>query len=143
MKRRTWAGLLALVLVVGLGVIAVRQPVPYVTFAPGLTVNVLGKTDQERIIEVEGRESYRDKGALRLTTVVPSGPDRKVHIPELVTAWIDPDRTVYPYRAIYPEAATRESVNRCLNAYAERGILDFDRETITLRDPAVLRARVY
>ena len=39
--------------------------------------------------------------------------------------------------------ATRESVNRCLNAYAERGILDFDRETITLRDPAVLRARVY
>ncbi len=39
--------------------------------------------------------------------------------------------------------ATRESVNRCLNAYAERGILDFDRETITLRDLAVLRARVY
>ena len=39
--------------------------------------------------------------------------------------------------------ATRESVNRCLNAYAERGILDFDRETITLRELAVLRARVY
>lgn len=39
--------------------------------------------------------------------------------------------------------ATRESVNRCLNAYAERGILDFDRETITLRNPDVLRARIY
>lgn len=39
--------------------------------------------------------------------------------------------------------ATRESVNRCLNAYADRGILDLDRDTITLRAPEVLRARIY
>jgi CRP/FNR family transcriptional regulator/CRP/FNR family cyclic AMP-dependent transcriptional regulator len=39
--------------------------------------------------------------------------------------------------------ATRESVNRCLNAYADRGILELDRDTITLRAPEVLRARIY
>lgn len=39
--------------------------------------------------------------------------------------------------------ATRESVNRCLNAYADRGVLDLDRDTITLRPPEILRARIY
>lgn len=39
--------------------------------------------------------------------------------------------------------ATRESVNRCLNAYADRGILDLDRDTMTLRAPDALRARIY
>ena len=39
--------------------------------------------------------------------------------------------------------ATRESVNRCLNAYADRGILALDRDTITLRALDLLRARIY
>ncbi len=112
MKRRTWAGLLALVLLIGLTVVAVSRPVPYVTFAPGPTVNVLGKSGKSQIINIEGRQSYRDKGGLRLTTVIPSGPTRKVSIPELVTAWVDPDRSVYPYRAIYPPTATRKSVKQ-------------------------------
>jgi PDZ domain-containing protein len=114
-RRRTWAGILAAVLVVGLAVQAARQPVPYVTFAPGPTVNVLGKSGKADIISVKGRASYRDKGGLRLTTVIPSGPDRsrdKVYLPELVTAWLDPDRAVYPYQAIYPTTATQKSVRQ-------------------------------
>jgi PDZ domain-containing protein len=112
MRRRTWAGVLALVLVVGLSVQALRQPVPYVTFAPGPTVNVLGKTSKGDIITVSGHKYYRDKGGLRLVTVVPSGPDSKVSIPQLVTAWLDPDRSVYPRQAIYPKAATQQSVKQ-------------------------------
>lgn len=112
MKRRTRAGLLALVLLVGLAVVAASRPVPYVTFAPGPTVNVLGKSDKQQIISVEGRQAYRDEGGLRLTTVIPSGPSRKVSIPELITAWADPDRSVYPYRAIYPPTATKKSVKQ-------------------------------
>lgn len=110
MSRRTWASLLAVVLVVGLSVVAARQPVPYVTFSPGPTVNVLGRYDDKDIINVEGRKAYRDKGALRLTTVVPSAPTEKVHIPTLVFAWLDPDRAVYPYDSLYGEQDTRESV---------------------------------
>lgn len=107
--RRTLASLLAFALVIGLVVLVARQPVPYVTYSPGPTIDVLGEFDGEEIIEVS-RRTYADDGALRLTTVVPSGPDRKVHIPELLNAWVDPDRAVYPRSAIYAPEDTRESV---------------------------------
>jgi Lon-like protease len=110
MKRRTWAGLLAVVLVLGLSVLAASKPVPYATFAPGPTVNVLGKYRDKPIVTVSGHKSYKDDGGLRLVTVYPSGPDEKISIPQLVSAWVDPDRDVYPYRAIYPKTATQDSV---------------------------------
>ena len=110
MRRRTWAGILAVVLVVGMAVLAATEPVPYVTFGPGPTVNVLGKYKKDDIITVSGHKAYQDDGGLHLTTVVPSGPDEKISIPQLVSAWVDPDRDVYPYRAIYPPTATQKSV---------------------------------
>ncbi len=115
MKRATWAGPVAVVLVIGLSYFALEKPVPYVTFSPGPTVNVLGKYDKKDIITVSGRQDYRDDGGLRLTTVIPSGPDKvedKVSVLELVTAWLDPDRSVYPRAAIYPETATKQSVKQ-------------------------------
>jgi Lon-like protease len=112
MSRRTWASLLAVVLVVGLSVVAARKPVPFVTFSPGPTVNVLGSYDDKSIISVTGRKAYRDKGALRLTTVVPSSPSEKVSIPTMVFAWLDPDRAVYPYDSLYGAKDTRESVRQ-------------------------------
>jgi PDZ domain-containing protein len=112
MRRRTWAGVLALVLLLVMSFVALRAPVPYVTFAPGPTVNVLGKTPKGQIISVSGRRSFRDKGGLRLVTVIPSGPDDKVSIPQMVTAWLDPNRSVYPFQAIYPKTATQQSVKQ-------------------------------
>src|SRR4051794_25437548 len=112
MTRRTWASLLAVALVIGLSVVAARKPVPYVTFSPGPTVNVLGSYDDKDIISVEGRRAYRDKGALRLVTIVPSGPDGKVSIPTLVFAWLDPDRAVYPYDSLYGKTDNRQSVQQ-------------------------------
>ena len=38
---------------------------------------------------------------------------------------------------------TRESVNRCLNAFADRGLLTIDRDAITLRDRDGLKERIY
>jgi Lon-like protease len=112
MSRRTWASLLALALVVGLSVVAARKAVPYVTFSPGPTVNVLGKYDDSSIIQVSGHPAYRDKGELRLTTIIPTGPSQKVSIPELVLAWLDPDRAVYPRSTLYGKADTRQSVKQ-------------------------------
>lgn len=110
MRRRTWASLLALALVIGFSTVAAVKAVPYVTFSPGPTVNVLGEYDGTSIISVKGHRSYRDKGALRLTTVVPSGPQQKVNIATMVFAWLDPDRAVYPRKIIYGEDDTRQSV---------------------------------
>lgn len=112
MSRRTWAGLLAVVLLVAMSAQAARGPVPYVTFSPGPTVDVLGESGDDDIIAVSGRKTYDSDGELRLTTVVPSGPEDKVSIPQLVSAWIDPDKSVYPFRAIYPTEATQKSVRQ-------------------------------
>ena len=38
---------------------------------------------------------------------------------------------------------TRESVNRCLNAFADRKLLAIDRDAITIRDIEALRERIY
>jgi len=110
MNRRTWASILALVLVVGLSVVAASREVPYVTFSPGPTVNVLGEYDGKSIITVKGHPAYRDEGALRLTTVIPSGPQEKVNIATMFFAWLDPDRAVYPRRIIYGDRDTRQTV---------------------------------
>ncbi len=110
MSRRTWAGLLAVVLIIAMSVWAARMDVPYATFAPGPTVNVLGKYDKKDIISVTGHESHRDKGGLDLTTVVPSLPKEQISIPQLMIAWLSPDQAVYPYEAIYPSTATQSSV---------------------------------
>lgn len=112
LNRRSWAALLAAVLVVALGVVALREPVPYVTFAPGPTVNVLGSFADKPVITVSGRRAYSDKGALRLLTVEPSGPDQKVGLPELIWAWADPTRSVYPYEAIYQRQDTQKTVQQ-------------------------------
>jgi PDZ domain-containing protein len=112
MRRRTWAGVLAAVLVMGLAVVALSKPVPYVTFKPGPTVNVLGSSGKKEIIEISGHKTYDDDGALRLVTVIPSGPQDKVSIGGLVAGWISPDVAVYPYRAIYQATDTRQSVRQ-------------------------------
>jgi CRP-like cAMP-binding protein len=39
--------------------------------------------------------------------------------------------------------STRESVNRCLNAYADRGMVALDRDAITILKPDELRRRIY
>ena len=43
MTQRTWAALLAVPLFVALGLYIAVTPMPFVTYAPGLTVNVLGE----------------------------------------------------------------------------------------------------
>lgn len=97
-------------LLISLGTYAASRPVPYVTFAPGPTVNVLGTYDKQDIIEVSGRKTYEDKGGLRLVTVIPSGPESKVSLAQLVWAWASPNDAVYPYKAVYTPQDTRSSV---------------------------------
>ena len=112
MTRRTVAGIVAALLVLGLAAVIVLRPVPYVTFAPGPTVNVLGKYDKEPIIEVSGRQSYRDKGGLRLLTVIPSGPEDRISLAQMMLAWASPSKSVYPYKAIYGSGDTQKAVQQ-------------------------------
>ncbi|MFC6154515.1 YlbL family protein [Nocardioides yefusunii] len=109
MSQRTLAGVLAVPLVLALWLAALLVPLPYVTYSPGLTVDVLAADDGEPRIEVEGAKTHTDDGTLLLTTVYVTRPERRVNFFGVMEAWFDRDRAVYPYEAVYAPDETRES----------------------------------
>lgn len=112
MTRRTWASLVALALLIAFAVTAVLLPTPYVVFRPGPTLNVLGDFEKSPIIHVSGHATYRDGGELRLLTITTTPQDTRVHLPELLLAWLNPDDAVYPRDVIYAPTDTRASVRQ-------------------------------
>lgn len=112
MSRRTAAGLLAVALLAGLLFVGVRQPVDFVTFRPGPTMNVLGSYAGKEIIEITGHESYPDDGELRMVTVFQSSPDRGMNLAEVLSGWIDPDVAVVPRSAVFSEDDNNQTVRK-------------------------------
>lgn len=108
MSRRTVASLLAVAVLVGLVGLASRLPVPYVTVSPGPTIDVLGKTDGEPIVQVSGRRTYPTSGELRLTTVSVTSPDSRVSLGAALGGWLQPDVDVLPFESMYPSDRTAE-----------------------------------
>ena len=106
MTQRTWAGLLAVPLLIALWVFALFAPLPFVTYEPGLTVDVLDAPDGKETIQVSGHKTYRDDGQLRLTTVYVTRPESEVSLVHLMKGWISADDAVYPRRAVYPPGKT-------------------------------------
>jgi PDZ domain-containing protein len=106
MTQRTLAGLLAVPLLVALWLAALLVPLPYVTYSPGYTIDVLGKVDGTETIEVRGAASYHDDGQLRFTTVFVTQPDTDISLIEAMGAWLDPDSAVYPYDTVYAPGET-------------------------------------
>ena len=101
MTQRTWAALLAVPLFVALGLYVAVTGLPFVTFAPGPTVNVLGDNDGKPIIEVTGHPSYRDDGQLRMTTVSVTERDAHLDLFTLMRTWMSRDDAVYPFFSQY------------------------------------------
>jgi PDZ domain-containing protein len=108
MTQRTLAGLIAVPLLIALWVSAAIMPLPYVTYEPGLTVDVLAVNDGSEIIQVEGHKTYHDDGELRMTTVYVSQPDADVNLFELMHDWISREDSVYPYKSVYQKGVTTE-----------------------------------
>ncbi|CUR58179.1 PDZ/DHR/GLGF domain protein [metagenome] len=108
MTRRTLAGLIAVPLLLVLSFAAVLLPVPYVTYSPGLTVDVLASQKGEEIVQVTGRRTYRTDGELRMTTVYVTQPDGRVGLLDAMGAWLDDERAIYPHDAVYPSGETAE-----------------------------------
>ena len=106
MTQRTLAGLLAVPLLVALWLVALLVPLPYVTYSPGYTIDVLQKVDGTETIEVRGAPSYHDDGQLRFTTVFVTQPDTDISLIEAMGAWVDPDSAVYPYDTVYAPGET-------------------------------------
>lgn len=112
MSQRTRAGLLALTLLAVLWGAAAFVPLPYVTYYPGPTVDILGAPDGKESVQVTGHRTYRDDGEIRMTTVYVSQPEDDVSLPELLRAYLDPDAAVWPRTSVYAPQDTDESSDR-------------------------------
>lgn len=109
MSRRMIAAVVAAPLVAVLLVLASVAPLPYVTYRPGGTIDVLGTGDDgKEIIQVQGHQTYRDAGQLRMTTVIVSQPKQKNSLLELMATWLNGDNAVLPYDAVYQQDETPE-----------------------------------
>ncbi len=102
------AGILAVPLLVALWAVALSSGLPYVTYQPGVTVDVLSSDDGKEIVQVSGHKTYRDDGQLRMTTVYVTRPQSTVNLFEATGAWISRDDAVIPYDAVYSPDETQE-----------------------------------
>src|SRR3954447_26474448 len=112
MNQRAVAAFLAIPLVAALAVVALLKPLPYTTYAPGPTIDVLGAPDGKEIIQVPGQKTYRDDGQLRMVTVSVTPKDTDLNLFEVMGAWLDRSDAVYPKKAVYPDADKTEEQER-------------------------------
>lgn len=109
MSQRIIAVCIAAPLVLILGGLALAIPLPYASYSPGPTFNILGKdSDQAEVVQVDGHPAYYDDGQIRFTTVLASSYGRKLTLGEALGNWIDPDKAVVPYDVVHPEDSTAE-----------------------------------
>ena len=109
MSQRKMAALLALPLLLALLVMVAVQPLPYVTYSPGPTVDILSTRRGQETVQVTGHKAYHDDGELRLTTIYVDQPQERVTLERLMAAWLDPTEAVYPRSAVYAPDETDES----------------------------------
>ena len=103
MTQRTLAGLMAVPLLIGLWLAAVLVPLPYVTYEPGLTVDVLAETQRPGDHPgARGRRPTATTAQLRMTTVYVTQPDARVNLFELMRDWLSPDDVGLPLRRGLP-----------------------------------------
>ena len=107
MNQRLIAVCLAAPLVLILGGIAAVVPLPYASYSPGPTFNILGKdSDNAEVVQVDGHQAYYDKGQLRFTTVIASSYGEKLSLGAALSRWIDPHKAVVPYDVVHPTNQT-------------------------------------
>ncbi|WP_232680693.1 PDZ domain-containing protein [Nocardioides sp. R-C-SC26] len=114
MNQRLIAACIAVPGALALIVYANLARLPYATYSPAGTVDVLGSDSQGTpIVDVSGHKTYRDDGELRMTTVSVTSAcaDDACWLPlsQLIGAWTDGDKAVYPYDAVHAPEETAES----------------------------------
>lgn len=110
MSSRTRALALCSVLVLALVLTAVLAPLPFAVAYPGMTANVLGNDKGKPVITITGAGTRKTSGQLRMTSIVATGPDASVHLPDIVEGWFRTDEAVMPREAVYPVGNNTEEI---------------------------------
>jgi Lon-like protease len=92
-------------------VVAVLAPVPYVALTPGPTLNTLGSSGGQQLIQVSGHPTYPVRGHLNMVTVsFLGGPGTGFNIIAALRAWLSPQDAVVPAQEIFTPGQTQQQV---------------------------------
>lgn len=109
MTRQTWTAFVAAFVFVGLSVLLVVIPVPFVSWSPGSTTDTLGDGGKEPIIKVAGIPTYPTTGKLDLTVVSVTSADAPLTLPQALLSYWLPNRDTLPRDAVYaPDKSAAE-----------------------------------
>ncbi len=100
--KQTWTATVSAILFVLLAAVIALVPVPYVSWSPGSTVDLLESVDGKPRVQIGGTEVYPVTGQLRLTTVAVTSVRSQLTLPEALLSYWLPAREVLPRGAVYP-----------------------------------------
>ncbi len=102
MTKQTWTAAVSALLFVLAAAVVAMTPVPFVTYSPGATHELLAPVDGKHVIDVQGLDTFESSGHVLMTTVSVTRSDAPVSLPEVLYAYWAPDREVYPRDHVYP-----------------------------------------
>jgi Lon-like protease len=108
--RQTWTAFVSALLFVGLALLLVVVPVPFVSWSPGGTRDTLGTVDNEPIIRVQGIDTYPTTGRLDMTILATTPADARLSLPQALLAYWLPSRDALPREVIYDPGKSVEQV---------------------------------
>lgn len=109
--KRARVLLISLAALVGLVVVALVLPVPFVKLAPGPTFNIIGENDGKPVLTITGTQTFPGTGNLDMTTVLESGgPRGGLTFIDAIASWFDSADAVVPRELIYPDDVTGDQV---------------------------------
>ncbi|WP_394275374.1 PDZ domain-containing protein [Luteococcus sp.] len=111
MTRQTWTAIVSAVCFVGLALLLALLPVPFVSWGPGRTLDLLA-TDDDGVpaVQVEGLKTYPTTGKLRMTTVSVTRVDSSLSLPEALYSHVAPKHDVLAREVVYPPSKSADQV---------------------------------
>ena len=124
-RARKLAGIGFLALFMGCLFALVFLPTPYVIEQPGPVFNVLGTSNGQSVITIEGDRSYPTTGKLDVLTVsVVGNRENTTSWLELAWASIDPAQAVVPLDVMYPPSVSTAQVTAADSAMMQESQQD-------------------
>jgi PDZ domain-containing protein len=94
-------------------VVASAVRVPYVALLPGPTLNTLGTSGKEPLIQISGHPTYATTGHLNLVTVsYIGGPGSRFNVFAALRAWLSPHEAVVPQEEIFTPGQSQQQVTK-------------------------------
>ena len=113
MSRHSWTAIVSAVSFTVLVALVALVPVPYVSWAPGRTVDLLGAGQSgQPAVTVNGIATHPVTGELRMTTVSVTRVDSTLTLPGALWAWLRPNHDALPRSVVYPPDKSVAQVKR-------------------------------